>query len=632
VTDGHAEHRRSIGGALLAMALVMGYAAFWLPIPIAFDEYLALPIARAVADPTRYAAGDLLIQAGLRGPFHVYRAASVLYTRGLDVDLWWYIALLASLGALAAAVWRLATALGASNAARAFVTTLVCVSPFYRGTVNWSGLPLLWFVTASVAVPLAITAVAEAIAGRALLAAALVGLTFDVHPGAGVVAGAVTLAVLLADEGGPAVGRTARWLGIAALVAAPNIAFIAMGSIANFQVADGDRAAFWPIFRDFAYHVYPRDHWRQGYAWFALSVAAAAFALRHADAAIRRRVLAAGAAIVGTFAVYAIAIASERVPALALMFLARASWLAKPLIFVVVTDGVLRTWTAGARRPLVLGAAVAFALAVLHRNLGVGEGALAVALALWMLAAEGERQRVGAALFFGVGLALTWLSRGGAEVTPAHDAARALAMGMAVAATVMLLRVRRDASVVVARPVDGLLPLWSLGPVVVAIALGAHRAPATFGSIRQAMQLSRPAPAVAALSRWAADSTPPGSMFVVPPDDPRFVPFRLQTGRSLFIHASDIAQLSYDLSVYRTGFERLRAVGVRVIAPHALDSDAYATLDEQAFSAVARAGATFAVFERTASERSRAWPIAWRDDHWTVYRIGSPVGPSGNTQ
>ena len=51
--------RSSMGIGVVCAGLCTAFLAFWTPLPAVADEHLALPIARAVADPTLYPATDL---------------------------------------------------------------------------------------------------------------------------------------------------------------------------------------------------------------------------------------------------------------------------------------------------------------------------------------------------------------------------------------------------------------------------------------------------------------------------------------------------------------------------------------------------------------------------------------------
>ena len=626
---------------LVAVLVAVTYTAFWLPTPLPFDEFLALPIARAVADSTLYAPGDLLVSAGLRGPFHLYRATAALYAAGLDVDAWWFAALMLSIAALAYATWRFGIAMQASPAASAFAAVLVCVSPFYRGTINWSGLPLLSFVTASFAIPLAIGALASALAGRARTAAILVGVTFNIHPGAGVIAGAMCLAVVLADTPRPLPGAVIRWCGLAALVALPNVVYIIASSAEAASGTPVDRATFWKLFSLFQWHVYPRDHWREGYAWFALQLTAIIMALRTVPDPSRRRVLAALAAAGALLAVYAANVAASASPAVAIMFWARVSWLVKPLGFVIVVDALRRAWSSGEDRRFIALTAVCWTGAVLHRNIGVGEGLLATAIAAWLLAGRKVSARAPAAAFGIVGVALAWLSRGGADSASMHDLARLAAMAGALIMSGWVLRTPSAAPSAApahrGEPVLSFLGTagWAIVPALFAVGAGMRTwqdaVPRSRASLDQAVHFSRPREAVAALVQWASNSTPPSTMFLLPPDDLRLVPFRLQAGRSVYIQTADIGQLVYDAATYHQAYTRLLATGVTVVAPHTFDSRGYDTLTDEGLAAFGRDGVTYAVFDATAVRPPSRFPIVWRDERWIVYRLETEA-PSGNTQ
>ncbi len=99
--------------------------------------------------------------------------------------------------------------------------------------------------------------------------------------------------------------------------------------------------------------------------------------------------------------------------------------------------------------------------------------------------------------------------------------------------------------------------------------------PFSLSRIETQIRLSRPSGETAGLVRWVREHTPKGSLFVVPPLDVRFLPFRLTAERGVFITIYDINQLAFDVAVYPQGHRRLTRIGVRPIGRHQIEGDFY---------------------------------------------------------
>ena len=134
--------------------------------------------------------------------------------------------------------------------------------------------------------------------------------------------------------------------------------------------------------------------------------------------------------------------------------------------------------------------------------------------------------------------------------------------------------------------------------------------------------MSRPEPELAPLFTWVRQSSPPGSLFLVPPIDARFYPFRLIAERGIYISLSDINQLSYDASVYGEGHNRLVRVGLRVLGRHQFEDGYYRLSRDQLVELRKTDAIDYAVFDRSMlSEQLAAELPAYADDHFVVLRL-----------
>src|SRR4051812_7310204 len=85
---------------------VVAASLFGLLLPEYFHDLdLAFPIIKAGANPGLYPKSDLIVSAGLQGPFHLYHLASFLYRRFQDFDALWYGLYLVSLWLTFCSFW-----------------------------------------------------------------------------------------------------------------------------------------------------------------------------------------------------------------------------------------------------------------------------------------------------------------------------------------------------------------------------------------------------------------------------------------------------------------------------------------------------------------------------------------------
>lgn len=594
-----------MAAALGATVWVLAYRGA----PTAFDEWLALPIALETARPGTYPPGDLLVHGSMDAPFHLYKAASLLYTFGLNVDVAWYALLALSLVAFLLAVWRLGRALGLTEAERLVTLFAIAASPVYRGTLNWSAQPMLSFISASVAVPLGVYAMAAALEGSAAAALVSAAVAFDVHPSLGLCAGVGVLTVLLMNRPWRTLLRGAA---LALAVALPNAVYLLRHRPMDSAVPD---ARLWSVVRQFGYHIFVSDHWRDGYPWYALCLALAfvGAARLGSQAARTARVAAAvlTAVAVGWIAVINVA----HLPAVVPFYLIRASLLVKPLMLGLAVVAVARrsAWTLGDALT-----AVAAVLAVVHPNPVVGEAALAAALGgvlrgstrrLWRAVSALALLCAGALLVVVVAGHLPAL----AFVSAWTDGIRlgTLAVGVTVA---VLTFGAHGAPAAEPRPGAQSALVWvalalpALG-IVLARPPGRAWLPDSWSRIRARMELSQPLQREAGAMRWARDHSPPGSLFAVPPVDVNWVRFRTVARRGEYASVHDVNQLMYTRARLFPELDRLATLGVVVRGPHEFDGAAYRGPTCARLERLAAAGVTHYVLPVGASIPAGVAPV-----------------------
>lgn len=540
--------------------------------PTAFDEWLALPIAVETAFPGTYPKGDLLIQGSVDGPFHLYKLASALYSVGINVDVAWYALLALSLVIFFLAVWRLAGAMELNDRERVILVLAIAATPVYRGTLHWSAQPMLSFITASVAVPLGLLAITAALEERLRPALLYCALAFDLHPSLGLCAGIAVVSIVPGAFSMKAL-RTA-WLP-AALLALPNVIYL-LGHLPAPSAAGGDQ--LWDVHRMFGYHTFFRDH-AAGYPWYALALAIAlAYATQGGRA---RRAGQAAAVLTAVAAAWILLMNLTPIPALLPLYLIRASLLAKPLIMGLALMALTR-WSYAGRYAWL--APFAGVLAVVYPDLVVAEAALAIVLGIMLRPSPDRRlATVGFASWTaGILLLLVVLARQAPALdalTAATMSLRWIAMAAGLAASALLLFSAPVASE--PRRTHGgwvaLLPVLSLPVLTIILAKppGPGWLPDTPERINAQLRLSLPAPKESGVMWWAFSTSPPGSLFAIPPANNNWVRFRLVTRRGAYVTVHDINQLMYVRTYVPEAVARLATLGVIVRGPHRFDPRPY---------------------------------------------------------
>jgi hypothetical protein len=561
---------------LIAVVTSLVYTFLYFPTPNPFDEFLALPIARAMADPGLFSPNDLLTASGARSPFLLYHAAAWLYRASIDVDLAWYCALVLSLAATFSGIYYLGRGF-VGRIPAAVATVLVACSAPQIGTLNWSWMPQRSFVSASVAFPVIFFALGLAARQRHAAGLTLAAMAGWIHPGLGLIACICCLALISFD----APRETLRARAVRAL---PALAIMAAGwwyvrsSVPSNFAADGmTAAAFGEQFRLFAWHAFVDDHWRDGYAFVVAQLALVTLAIARLAAEPRRT------ALLLLLTLYSLAIAwlafvyLGRSPMITLTFLVRATALAKPLCWALIAGWAVSVHAQSRDREIVAA-------------------------------------RIGIAL-----LAVAALLPHAPWATPF------VVLGGAVLARLDLRKPRAAATPVSIEAIaERRLVLRLSATLLVAAVLMLTRdfhgwVPARPTRIWRRLHFSRPAGELAGVERWARMQSPRGALFLVPPGDSRFVPFRIRAERGVYAHEADVNQLAYDLVAYPVARKRLERAGTRVIRRHLLDTSGYERLTDAALDSIVADGASLGIFPRGKSPAGRA--ELYSDSAWVVVSL-----------
>lgn len=628
------DRTRSVAHGLLVAALCTAFLFGWGGVPQVNDEHLYLPIARAVADPGLFPAGDLVVSSGLRGPFFMYRLAGALYANGLNIDAWWLAAYVMSLVALFAAIWWVARAATAGTVVAAAVTAIIAAASPYRGTLHWFLLPPPNFVVSTLALPALVSAVALAISGRRGPGLLLAAATFNLHPSMGLIIGG-GIGVMMLIDARAAWKPLVPWFAAAVALALPTAMFVAGSTPGNF--AAPDPTAFRTVLRTYSYHAFPADHWREGYGFFLLSLG---LAVRVGRGRAARDLLVLAAWTVLLMVASVANLATLDVISVDLLFLFRGASFAKLAAWVVIATGLHAAWRdADARdRARVTAVSLLVVLAALVKNDVIGEGLLAVAcgasLILFRHATHSAHRTLAIALVALGAFELLAPGWGALHVAPFAasrvDSVKLLVIGAAAAYVVTApfagwMQAPHEAERTAAGPTARVI---GVAVAVFALALllrGRVNAftPASPATIAARAHLAEPDPDLRGVIAWAA-KTPRGSLIAVPPLDDRFSVIRLAAGRGLYIEAAEVIQVAYDVAAAAEAHRRVLALGTRVNGPHRLDASAYDRLSADSVAAIARDGVDFAVFgARTRAALPLALPVAYQDSLWIAYDVRS---------
>ncbi len=605
-----------VATALGATADVLAYKGA----PSVFDEWLALPLAVETAHPGTYPASDLLVHGSLQGPFHLYKAMSLLWTLGVDTDVAWYALLAGALIAFFLAAWRVAGACGLSIGERALLVGAIAATPVYRGTLNWSAQPMLSFITASVAVPIGLLAVAFALEQRPRLALALAALAFDIHPSLGLCAGLAVIGIIEWRRALP-IWRSSVILAV--LLAAPNVVYLLLHR--PVPVA-GAEPQLWEIFRTFGYHTFIRDHWRDGYPWYALALSLAIMARQQTTDAPARWALRGALTLTAAAAAWILVMNFAPVPALIPLYLVRASWLAKPLVMSLALL-VLTRRTYGGRYAFL--APWAGILAVAHPDRMVAEGALAVLVGMVLLPAADRR--LATLGFVGWTLGVLSFLAALARQAPLLDATiqatnplRWMMFALGIACIALLLSGAKvpqgEPRAMAPRSALALAIALPLLAVTLVRPAGRMWLPDSASAISVRLHLSRALPKEAGAMGWARSSSPPGSLFAIPPIDANWVRFRLASQRGAYVTVHDINQLMYVPKYVLPAVARLATLGVVTKGPHNFDARPYWHPTCARLQRMAADGADYYVLPAEGT-RPEGSVVSFQDANYTILDV-----------
>lgn len=644
----YTKHARLLLGSLLALVCVL-YQSLFRAVPGNGDLMTGLPIGKEFAHPGLFSPYDLIVSSGIRGPFHLYKhLGGFLYQNNVNVDLVWHSLFLGFLFLTFLAFWFLSFELTRDTLSSALVLAMIAVAHPLRGSLHAAAVPLAAFVTALAAMPFALAALVLLLRRHFFAAMVLSSLVFNIHPYVGLLTSSAIAAAIFwgSDE---SLGKRSVMIIGGGLFALPNVVYILSHLPSNFTAVGYD---FYEQFRLYAMHAFVEDHWREGYGWFFVNLAGAVWFARYIDPWKRRVVSVLFAAWFVLMAGYAFNSYITKNTAILLMWLFRATYFIKPIIFIFVIHGICR-WRNELRNSqsklpwwepwnLTVAIALLFISAILPMKLAVAADVLALVAYGFVTRQVGQQTTsyrffLNAILFAGVLLLCVLVGLQFSNFVASRELVENIIVGIIVALAVALLVVFKKLNQVTNRATQTSEPERSASRVLIAaltvllihhfiISLNDRRFPFVpdFAGIKERIMMHQAPARTAALMSWARTATPQGSLFIVPPDRwDDFAAFRLVAERSLFVTFVEVNQLSLDASVYHQAHQRVVALGVTFPKRREYDTRGYYDLTLQDLQRLFRQEhADYIVVEK---ERLRGtlstFPAAYHDEYYVVINL-----------
>ncbi len=636
-----------IGSALSLVCVA--YQALYRAVPVNGDLLLGLPIGKEYAHPGFYSPHDLLVSSGIRGPYHLYKyLGGFLYSIGADVDFIWQSLFLLFLFLTFLSVWFLSQELTRDSFSSTLVLALLAVAHPIRGTLHAAAVPITSFVTALAAMPFALASLVLLLRKQFFAAMALSSFVFNIHPYVGAMAaGAIGIAIFFRSDDSLR-NRIAVVVG-GGLLALPNVAYIVTHLPSNFAAGEFD---FYSQFRLYAMHAFVEDHWREGYGWFFLNLAGAVWCSRFIDWEKRRTIWILFSVWFLLMGVYVLNAYVFKNTAILLMFLFRATYFIKPIVFIVVVHG-LRCWRAELGTSEVArswwqpweftaGIAVLFVSAILPMKFAVLADALSLTgygLFILILSRQTKSLELLSKFFIGIGLFVLIVCAG--SITGSfgswRETVESCVVGIVVALACVWIITMIVSHPFASRTPPGTAELPSTSRLILValtvllvhhllISLKDRRIPflPDLAEMRSRIMMHQAPARTSGLMQWARTASPQSSLFVIPPDAwEEFGSFRLVAERGLYITITEVNQLAFDASIYRAAHQRLLELGVAYPSRRVYDTEGYYKPTNELLENLRDNGhVDFIVFEKSRmSEPVPSFRAAYDDGKYIVLNL-----------
>lgn len=590
-------------GSLLSL-LCVAYQSLYRAVPSNVDLTIGLPIAKEFAHPGLFSPYDLIVSSGIHEPYHLYKyLGGFLYRSNFNIDIIWETLFLCFLFLTFLTLWLLSIELTEDRISSSLVLAFIAVAHPLRGSLHAAAVPIPSFITTIVAMPLGFAAMTLLLRKRYFPAIALSSFVFNIHPYVGVLAAsAIATAIFFNSE--ESLGKRILVIAAGGLFALPNVIYILSHFSAHFVPVGYD---FFAQFRLYAMHVFVEDHWREGYGWFFVNLAGAVWFGRYIGQWKRRVVWSLVACWFLLMAGYAFNSYVTKNSVVLVMFLFRATYFIKPILFIFVVHGI-RQWRIELRdaqgiiswwKPWELSAAIAllFFSAILPMQFAVVADALAL-VSFGLMAKLASKNATSHRPFLrsidvaGIVLLAIAVLVQFPGLADSQERIENIIVGIIVVLALALLVVFRKLNQTIHVPprnVGQIIPASRLVAAVLTVLLVHHLVISLkdrhipfipdVAKIKERIMMHQAPQQTAALMQWARTATPERSLFVIPPDDlDNFGTFRIIAERGVYITCNEVNQLAFDASIYHEGNQRIGNLGVKIPAHGTFDARGYYSL------------------------------------------------------
>jgi hypothetical protein len=620
--------------------LCVAFMSFYSKIPMPFDLYLAMPIAKEAAFPGLYSHHDLIIQSGLRVPFYFYQiVGGGLYKFASNPETLWHVLYLLSLFVYFFGFWILAFEISQNSAAPSLTAMFLAAAPMYRGGLHETCVPLYLLVSAQAAVPIGFFALLMLFKGEVLKAFALSVAAFNLHPYVGVILLTFSAAVAVKHKWTKPAVKDWFWVLLTLGLLVPAASNIITNLSSNFVEGTAAAINFYDQFRVYSHHTFVQDYWDKEYVWFLLSLTAARLFMPFASdkKETMNAILLASFFLIG---LYVLNLYILKKKFIMLLFLFRATYFLKPLIFLFVINGMQKWFNALPSDEKIAGsiAVTACFISTLVKDVYYADFFALIGCGFLMLKMTSFKKL--AKVFIGIG-AIELIFALACSLTRELDLiheyrlmAAALNLTFVVIGTMMVWGFGENAfrAPIHIKPHPGFVKRLRLALFCAFFIFGGgqliHAAsiknwqvlkPEPLASINERVQMSKPFPETRALISWIKQNTPTQSLFLVPPIDYTFVNFRLAAERGIFARLDDVNQLAFDTAIYGEVHDRLQQIGLKIQGPRDFDAAQYEMLTVGDLSKLTeRYELDYAVFTSQQKERFLNASIAYQDDRFLI--------------
>lgn len=593
-----------------------------------FDSLLAWPITDKLAHPEYYAPGDLIIEAGTTGNFLLYRLLALIPVFQYNFPLRDFLIYI-PIFLLYCLAWY-SVFFEISRDSKVTVTALVVfIFSDAKLGLNWANAPYPYLVSYSSVHFLQIFALLFFFQRRYFASFIILALTGYFHPATSIVYFLIFSCVLLIKSMREKKYRDLLPLGVFGLCFLPNLVMFTL----NSQGALAITKEYWAIVRNFQYHAYLEDHFREGYSYTIVLMGLLIITLRHHWGAKVRHlevlILVMLFSLVGSVLWLLNLYVLHNIQFAQTFFITRAFYILKPLlillIVIVAVDLVQRSNSFLA--PFVYFLLVATTLMfspilsliitvsvpvyALSRMAGVALAGLLAGIFLVLASFEGMHWLFACLRVPPANVVLLWFE---------------LAMMFTVAPFVLTAighYYRKTGSNPVAQKgKTGLLYLLIMLAIIKIASAGIVRWSSASTSFTFSQErnfgIDRTDPEYNQLIEWA--KTVKHKLFIVPPGEFRFLSFRYLTKNGIYAHELEVNQLMYSPVFYYEEFKRLKLLGLVVIGPKVMNWDDYNMLTPERIRST---NADFIIFDKRTFTNVNNFTIhpAFENNNYVVYFV-----------